>query len=370
MSNQARVLIGSIAVAAIILTQTATPDAYTTHQAKWPNGTVVVMHLQLGGGSGTLSDGQTSWGAVAEDAINIWNAQLNNVHINVVRDSTTPRGDGDGVNHVWFDSTQFGRSFGSSTLAVCYYWWTGTRRVEADTTFNTAFSWNSYRGNQRGSVYDFRRVAIHEFGHALGLLHPDENGQNVSAIMNSVISNIDNLTADDIAGIQNLYGAGISSNVSFPPRNEPNAFFLVLVVEYRDVLRAVLSPTFVDPEGVVIWLTEYARQRVGQCDHASAMARTLAQITGSGGVLVCALTPAGAVPFPPRDQAMDFMNNLDSTYQTALGRALGSSYVNNEGAVVWVLEYLRYRLNGCGHGDAQTKVIQQIRGQGIQPVCK
>ena len=62
------------------------------------------------------------------------------------------------------------------------------------------------------------------------------------------------------------------------------------------------------------------------------------------------------------------MNQLDDTYRDSLRRSLGSSFVNNEGAVVWVLEYLRYRLNGCNHGDATTKVLQQIRGQGIQPV--
>ena len=44
--------------------------------------------------------------------------------------------------------------------------------------------------------------------------------------------------------------------------------------------------------------------------------------------------------------------------------------LRHEGAVVWVLEYLRYRLNGCGHSDATTRVFQQILGQGIQPVCR
>ena len=57
-------------------------------------------------------------------------------------------------------------------------------------------------------------------------------------------------------------------------------------------------------------------------------------------------------------------------YRDDLGRSAGSSFVDNEGAVVWVLEYLRYRLNSCSHGDATTKVFMQIRGQGMQPVCR
>ena len=44
-------------------------------------------------------------------------------------------------------------------------------------------------------------------GHALGLDHPDSAGQHVDAIMNSVVSNLSQLAADDIAGIQFLYGA-------------------------------------------------------------------------------------------------------------------------------------------------------------------
>ena len=46
--------------------------------------------------------------------------------------------------------------------------------------------------------------------------------------------------------------------------------------------------------------------------------------------------------------------------------AAGSSYVDNEGAVVWVLEYLRYRLNRCSHGDATTRVFQQPLDQSLE----
>ena len=61
---------------------------------------------------------------------------------------------------------------------------------------------------------------------------------------------------------------------------------------------------------------------------------------------------------------------LNDKYRDSLARAPAtSSSVDNEGAVVWVLEYFRYRLNGCSHGDAMTRVFQQILGQGIQPVC-
>src|SRR5262249_62198497 len=49
-------------------------------------------------------------------------------------------------------------------------------------------------------------VGLHEFGHVLGLSHPDQGGQYVASIMNSSISSIDSLQIDDVSGAAVLYG--------------------------------------------------------------------------------------------------------------------------------------------------------------------
>lgn len=366
MSTRRRVALAALTVVTLVALTSQTTQGFSTLGSTWPSGTVT-MNLQLSGGSG-LSDGSASYNASFTAAMQTWNQSLSRIQL--AAGSATSRGDGNLVNEVFFDSNYYGESFGRDTLAITTRWTLNrTQRAEADVVFNTRFTWDSYRGNVRSSTWDLRRVALHELGHVIGLDHPDENGQSVSAQMNSILGNLDSLTSDDIAGAQSLYGSGVTSNITFPPRNEPNAFFQSLTALYRDEIRAAQAPTYVDSEGAVIWLTEYARQRVGQCSHATATSNTLNQITSSGGTLVCATTPAGAIPFPPRNEGLLFMNELDNTYRDSLRRSLGSSYVNNEGAVVWVLEYLRYRLNGCNHGDATTKVLQQIRTGVIAPTC-
>jgi hypothetical protein len=135
--------------------------------------------------------------------------------------STAAVASGDGVNSMAFSNTVFGQSFGSNTLAVTYYSYSGSTMHEADILFNTAQSFDSYRGPLRSGSYDIRRVALHELGHALGLGHPDQAGQHVSAVMNSIISSIDALTADDIAGGQSLYGAATSPTPTPTPSPTP-----------------------------------------------------------------------------------------------------------------------------------------------------
>ncbi len=371
MNARRRTLCGAALALALCMTTMESPKGFSLLENKWPNGTVT-MQMQLGSGSGTLIDGSTSWNQVATNALATWNTHIDLVKFSAVNDSTASRGDGTGSNNVFFDSAVYGHAFGADTLAIATSWYnTATNnKIEGDVVFNNSNRWNSYRGNQRSGATDFFRVALHEFGHVLGLDHPDENGQSVNALMNSTISNLDALAADDIAGGRSLYGAGVTSNISFPARDEPNDFFNQLIAVYRDELRAGQITTYVDPEGIVVWLIEYARYRVGLCDHNTATARVFSAIDNTGVYGVCALTPAGTIPFPPRNEGLDFMNSLQVKYRDDLGRGAGSSFVDNEGAVVWVLEYLRYRLNSCSHGDATTKVFMQIRGQGIQPVCR
>ena len=76
-----------------------------------------------------------------------------------------------------------------------------------------------------------------------------------------------------------------------------------------------------------------------------------------------------AVDFPRRDETFQFRQQLEVTYRDGLRRPATTGFVDVEGAIVWTAEYLRYRVNGCTHQDAITRVTAQIQGRGVQPVC-
>jgi hypothetical protein len=359
----------------------AVPDltrGYVLFDDRWPSGNVV-MQLQLGSSSGTLMDGATSWGQSAEWALSTWNQYSDRVQFTVVRDSSTGIANGNRVNNVFWSSTVYGKDFGDRTLAITTHWLLGSRRTEADVVFNTAKTWNSYRGplkrsslggSGQGNVYDFHRVALHEFGHVLGLDHPDDYGQNVLAQMNSTTSDLDRLAGDDISGAQALYSVAGNGTVAFPPRDEAMDFRNQLEAKYRDQLHRSPLATYVDIEGDIVWTSEYLRYRVNQCSHDSALFKVMSQIDGSGTLGVCGSAPRGQVNFPPRNEPMAFRQELESKYRDDLRRGPISTSVDNEGDIVWTQEYLRYRVNGCTHGDAVQRVFLQIDGRGIQPVCR
>jgi len=157
------------------------------------------------------------------------------------------------------------------------------------------------------------------------------------------------------------------SDVTFPPRNEPLLFRTALEAQYRDVLRRTSVATFVDQEGTVVWTQEYLRYRVNLCPHAEAVFRVFRQIDGFGVQPICGAT--NTVIFPPRNEPFDFMIQLEAKYRDGLRRPSILSFVDIEGNIVWTQEYLRYRVTGCGHADAQSRVFDQIAGRGVQPTC-
>ena len=346
--------------------------------ARWP-GSSVVMNLELGSSNGPLSDGSADWGQSAEAALSLWNPNLNGVQFQVVRNSSAPQTDHDGVNVVFFSSTTYGQSFGSRTLAATLLWARGATLTDADVVFNRSVSFNSYRGAlPSNGVIDFRRVAAHEFGHVLGLGHPDEAGQNVAAIMNSAVSNVEVPQSDDINGIQALYGGASAPTpaptpapapapappivVNFPPRNDSLDFRNQLETKYRDGLHAARTSTYVDLEGSVVWMQEYLRYRVNQCAQSDAIARVFMQIDGLGIQPICGNATGTQVNFPPRNESFDFGTQLDVKYRDGLKRAPVSSFVNLEGDAVWTQEYLRFRVNGCSHANAVQSVFGEISG--------
>jgi matrixin len=109
-------------------------------------------------------------------------------------------------NGTGFEPTACGPAWGASTLAVTLVRFQAGTMLEADTAFNSGINWDVYSGPWQAAVADFRRVAVHEQGHVIGLNH--EN--TIPAIMQAVITVGDTKETplpDDIAGVDTLYGA-------------------------------------------------------------------------------------------------------------------------------------------------------------------
>lgn len=177
-------------------------------------------------------------------------------------------------------------------------------------------------------------------------------------------------TPGSLLGPTAVAPGGISGkfDVSFPGRDQSFDFRNQLETKYLTGLGRAAAPTFVDPEGEVVWTQEYLRYRVNGCDHGSAIQRVLAQIDGHPAGQLCGAAPDGVIEFPPRTDSFDFRRQLESRYQQ-FGRGAGQSAVDAEGGVVWTQEYLRYRVNECDHPTSAQKVFSQIDGGGVAPTC-
>nr|AQQ75175.1 hypothetical protein [uncultured bacterium] len=213
------------AVAGAMLLASPPGRAFYASGPRWPAGSNIVMNLQQGAPSASLIDGSADWDAVTEGALAAWNPFLNGVSFRVAKNAASSTGLRNNVNNVFWADDVYGQSFGDAIAVTQWLYYTESNRMaEADVMFDRKRNWNSYRGNLRaasggGTLIDLRRTALHEFGHVLGLTHPNEHGQTVTAIMNSRVSNIDTLQADDTNGVASIYGGSAAAPTPPPSRD-------------------------------------------------------------------------------------------------------------------------------------------------------
>lgn len=149
--------------------------------------------------------GEPNWNAAFDEAIDSWNTsssfsfrrqqRFTDPCSNPFR--STPK------NGVKFALNICGAAFGENTLAIERRWTKNNGRTKLQTgiIFNSDWNWRVYPGRWRSGTPDFRRVAVHELGHSLGLGH--ETGAR--AIMSPFLDDDESPTYDDIQGVRFLY---------------------------------------------------------------------------------------------------------------------------------------------------------------------
>jgi Matrixin/Thrombospondin type 3 repeat len=185
-------------------------SAFNLNGDKWPQPNTAI-HVSI-----PVVGGDPNWNTAFETAMGKWSSTTA-FTFSIVRNSfVDPCRNPNRVparNGVKFASTVCGDAFGATTLAIEQGWTSGTTIIQSGLIFNNNETWGVYSGPWQFDVSDFRRVAVHELGHSLGLSHED----SVPSIMAAFSDDTEEPQQDDIVAIATLYdgdsdGIGIGDN--------------------------------------------------------------------------------------------------------------------------------------------------------------
>ena len=133
------------------------------------------------------------------DALDIWS---NNSTFQYEEDSSTSADPCNNLaNGISIAATSCGVNFGANVLAVHSAVLVNGVRTRSRIVFNSSVNWGVFNGVGGGGQIDFRRTAVHELGHGVGLGHVADT----SAIMFQNITSVEVPNADDLNGVASMY---------------------------------------------------------------------------------------------------------------------------------------------------------------------
>lgn len=139
----------------------------------------------------------TNLGQVADGGVNVGASQASGGHLGDIRVAAWDITSIGVLAHAWQPGTEAIAGPGGTILG--------------DMHFDTAWTWVDNPADVPfNGQYDFYTVALHELGHSLGLGHSNVFGSVMYPFYGGALRT---LTADDIAGIQAIYGVSLPGAV-------------------------------------------------------------------------------------------------------------------------------------------------------------